>query len=102
MSPTADTPLATAIPRHRNTAHYGTGPDERLVPLAEVMFLLGYGRTSIYELIKLEKFSRPVKGGVGDSSRWPLGEIREFLRNAVAARGVPKQSPAGAGAPIAL
>jgi prophage regulatory protein len=96
MSLTTDTPSAAATPRRRDTSHYGTGPDDRLIPLREVMALLGYGRTSVYALIKAGTFPSPVKTGIGDSSRWPLGEVRQFIAKAMAARGAPKQPSAGA------
>jgi predicted DNA-binding transcriptional regulator AlpA len=90
MSLSADTSTTTAIPRRRDVSLYGQGPDDRLIPLREVLALLGCGRTSAYALIKLGKLSKPVKSGVGDSSRWVLGEIRQFVRDAIAARGAPK------------
>lgn len=58
----------------------------RLVPLREVMARIGYKRTTIYTLIKNGTFPRPVKAGVGKSSRWVLSEIERYVAKAVAAR----------------
>jgi predicted DNA-binding transcriptional regulator AlpA len=73
-------------PRSRDTSHYGTGPDDRLIRLSEVEHLVGYGATSIYAKIKIGVFPAPVKPSARDSSRWVLGEIRKFNAEAIAAR----------------
>lgn len=86
MIPTAETPAHSPARRHRDTSLYGAGPDDRLIKLDEVKALTSYGATSIYAKIKLGIFPKPVKPGVADSSRWVLGEIRQFITDAITAR----------------
>jgi predicted DNA-binding transcriptional regulator AlpA len=89
MIPTAETSSQTPARRtHRllDTSSYGLGPPDRLIPLREAKALTGYGATSIYAKIKLGIFPKPVKPGAADSSRWVLGEIRQFIADAIAAR----------------
>jgi prophage regulatory protein len=69
-----------------------------LIPLREVMRRVGYQRTAVYALIKRGAFPRPVKAGVGKSSRWVLSEVERYIADAVAARDAPlprtrKRSP---------
>jgi predicted DNA-binding transcriptional regulator AlpA len=51
---------------------------DRLVPLTEVMRLLGLGRTSVYSLVAAGKLSKPVHA-VSRKSSWPESEIRGFI-----------------------
>jgi prophage regulatory protein len=85
MSRTAETSPSPAS-RRRDTSFYGQGPDDRLIKLHEVMSLTGYCRTTIYTKVKTRDFPAPVKLGATSGSRWPLGEIRKFNADAIAAR----------------
>lgn len=51
---------------------------DRLVPLSEVMRLLGLGRTSVYSLVATGKLSKPVRA-VSRKAAWPESEIREYI-----------------------
>ena len=51
---------------------------DRLVPLAEVMRLLGVGRTSVYGLVASGKLSKPVHA-VTRKASWPESEIRTYI-----------------------
>jgi predicted DNA-binding transcriptional regulator AlpA len=66
----------------------------RLIGLAEVMTRSGYRRTTVYKLIGLGAFPKPVKPGLGDSSRWVLGEVKAFVEAAIAARDATPRPPA--------
>jgi predicted DNA-binding transcriptional regulator AlpA len=85
MSATA-MPLSPPAHRQRDTSLYGMGSDDRLIKLHEVKALTSYGATSIYAKIKQNVFPAPVKPCAGDSSRWVLGEIRQFNAKAIAER----------------
>jgi predicted DNA-binding transcriptional regulator AlpA len=54
---------------------------DRLVPLQEVMHMLGLGRTTIYKLVELSKLPKPIKTGGGKSAKilWPESEINAFI-----------------------
>jgi prophage regulatory protein len=82
----ADTPPQTPTARRKDATLFGVGPDDRLIRLSEVEHLVGYGPTSIYAKIKVGVFPKPVKAGTADSSRWVLGEVRQFVATAIAAR----------------
>jgi predicted DNA-binding transcriptional regulator AlpA len=85
MPVTAKSP-SPPVPRQRDTSLYGTGSDDRLIKLHEVKALTSYGATSIYAKIKQGVFPAPVKPCAGDSSRWVLGEIRQFNAKAIEER----------------
>lgn len=48
-----------------------------LLTLAEVLNLLGVGKTKIYGEIQKGTFPPPVK--IGSCSRWPAPEVRELI-----------------------
>jgi predicted DNA-binding transcriptional regulator AlpA len=56
---------------------FPTLPDEALINLRVVCALLGRSPASIWRDIEMKRFSAPVK--VGHSTRWRVGEIREYL-----------------------
>lgn len=49
-----------------------------LISIQQVIDQTGVGRTTIYALIKLDDFPRPVK--VGNASRWVQEEISDWIR----------------------
>ncbi len=51
---------------------------DRLVPLVEVMRLLGVGRTSVYGLVASGKLTKPVHA-VSRKASWPESEIRAYI-----------------------
>ncbi|MFG6417244.1 AlpA family phage regulatory protein [Roseateles sp. DC23W] len=64
-------------------------PRHNLLRLAEVMRRTAIGRTSIYQMIKLNTFPRPVK--VGSASLWIDVEISDWITQLMAARGQSSQ-----------
>lgn len=50
---------------------------DRLLKLAQVMDIVGLGRSMIYRLIRNGEFPRPFKPG-GYSSRWSESEVRAW------------------------
>ena len=63
------------------TAH----SEDRLIAIAEVMAVVGFGKTIIYRWIKLGTFPPPCHPG-GASSRWSEAEVREWMRVQLAER----------------
>ena len=51
---------------------------DRLVPLVEVMHILGIGRTSVYSLVAAGKLSKPVHA-VAKKASWPESELRAYI-----------------------
>ena len=51
---------------------------ERLLPLGEVLNRLGVGRSTVYQLVKDGKLSRPAKPSAKKSC-WPESEISDFI-----------------------
>lgn len=56
----------------------------RLLKIAEVKEITGFGHAYLYELIALNQFVRPVK--IGRASRWPSDEVQNWIDQRVAAR----------------
>ncbi len=81
MNPTTSPPA-----RHRDVSSYGVGPDNRLIEIRELSFLVGYAPSSIYTMIGRGKLPQPLKVGPGGSNRWTLGDARKLVAAAVAAR----------------
>lgn len=50
---------------------------ERLLPLPEVESMTGFKSSFIYQLIKEEKFPKPIK--IGSASRWRETEIQQWI-----------------------
>ncbi len=50
---------------------------DRLIPIADVTYIVGRSRASIYRDIKAGTFPRSVK--VGQSARWQMPEIQQFV-----------------------
>ena len=51
--------------------------NDRLIPIAEVTYIVGRSRASIYRDIKAGTFPRSVKAG--QSARWRMSEIQQFV-----------------------
>ena len=51
--------------------------EERLLPIKEVVKIVGFKKSTIYKFIKEGKFPEPVK--IGTSSRWKLSSIRKWM-----------------------
>jgi predicted DNA-binding transcriptional regulator AlpA len=95
MNPNTETRSHSKTSRPRDTSLYGLGTDDRLIKLNEVKALTGYGATSIYNKIKHGLFPAPVKLDMIGGSRWPLGEIRQFNADAIAARDHGRETVSG-------
>lgn len=67
------------------TAPVDYGFDDRLLPIAAVMELVGFKRTYIYRLIRESDFPKPCKPG-GVSSRWSEREVKEWKDRQLAER----------------
>ncbi len=65
-------------------------PHERLLPLPEVKSRTGFGSSFIYQLIKEEKFPKPVK--IGSASRWRESEIQQWIRDQIEGSTLGKQA----------
>lgn len=59
--------------------------NDRLIPLPEVMSIVGYGKTIIYKWIKQRTFPEPCHPG-GSSSRWSEAEVRQWQSEQLARR----------------
>ena len=53
--------------------------DQALLRLPEVMRLTGYGRSSVYALIKQAKFPASVRLAGGGAVAWRSAEIRAWI-----------------------
>jgi prophage regulatory protein len=56
----------------------------RLLPLSAILAEFGLHKTTVYGLIKQNRFPRPIK--VGGSSRWLADEIEAFKAERMASR----------------
>lgn len=54
---------------------------ERLLPLPEVESRSGFKSSFIYQLIKENKFPKPVK--IGTASRWRESQVQEWIHNKI-------------------
>jgi prophage regulatory protein len=50
---------------------------DRFIPLSEVKWLTGIGKTTIYQLVSSGQFPRPIKIG-GTASRWSLRDVQKW------------------------
>ena len=53
----------------------------RLIPRRVVLSITGIGSTSLYKLISIGEFPRPVR--VGRSSRWVQTEVYEWVNETI-------------------
>lgn len=56
----------------------------RFMRVKEVMRIIGFGKTKLYELINSGRFPKPVK--VGSSSVWPESEVNVWMEEEIARR----------------
>ncbi len=54
---------------------------ERLLYLAEVEFQTGFKSSYLYQLIKGNKFPKPVK--IGAASRWRESQVQQWIRDQI-------------------
>lgn len=59
-------------------------PRHRLLRLPAVQSRTSLGRTSIYQMVKLETFPRPIK--VGGASLWIDSEVSSWIASLIATR----------------
>lgn len=59
--------------------------NDRLIPLPEVMSIIGYGKTIIYRWVREGDFPAPCHPG-GGSSRWSEAEVRQWKSEQLARR----------------
>lgn len=62
-----------------------------LIRLADVMRIVGFGKSQIYKLIGRGDFPPPVK--LGRASRWSASEVAEWVQGRIATRGPAAWSP---------
>ncbi|HEU5478475.1 MAG TPA: AlpA family phage regulatory protein [Candidatus Tumulicola sp.] len=55
-----------------------------LIRLADVMRIVGFGKSQIYKLIGRGEFPLPVK--LGRASRWSASEVAEWVQGRIATR----------------
>jgi len=72
-----------STPQHLLHPKDGQPPSqlERLLCLAEVEFQTGFKSSYLYQLIKENKFPKPVK--IGTASRWRESEIQAWIFNQI-------------------
>lgn len=58
---------------------------DRLLRLAQVVEIVGLGKTMIYRMVRERRFPQPYKPG-GAASRWSEREVREWKEQLAAAR----------------
>lgn len=59
---------------------------DRLLKLRQVMDMTGYGKTSIYNMMKVGKFPQKCKPMGSESTRWSEREVRAWIDDALQAR----------------
>jgi prophage regulatory protein len=57
---------------------------ERLLKLPQVISIIPLSKCQIYNLIKEEKFPKPLK--IGRTSLWKLTEVEEYINNLTQSR----------------
>jgi prophage regulatory protein len=60
---------------------------DRLLRIREVKKAVGLGRTTLYALIKQNRFPQPIKPTAAQASAWLESEIGEWIRQRAAERG---------------
>ena len=56
-------------------------PEAKLIKLPEVKRLVGLGKTSIYSLMKIEKFPQQVPMGIARCVFWSNLEIHKWIES---------------------
>lgn len=74
-----------STPQHHLTPKDGQPPSqlERLLYLAEVEFQTGFKSSFLYQLMKEDKFPKPVK--IGAASRWRESQVQQWIRSQIEA-----------------
>lgn len=62
---------------HKKLALFPTLPDDALIEIRVVSALLGRSASSIWRDVAKRELVAPIK--IGHSTRWRVGEIREYL-----------------------
>ena len=52
--------------------------EEKLLPLKDVISIVGFKQSTIYKFMRTRSFPKPVK--IGRSSRWRLSDINSWLK----------------------
>lgn len=85
-----------STPHHQLSPEAGQLPaipaTERLLPLPEVESRSGFKSSFIYQLIKENKFPKPVK--IGAASRWRESEVQQWIYNQIQCNAPGKSSEA--------
>jgi predicted DNA-binding transcriptional regulator AlpA len=74
-----------STPQHHLTARDEKLPaipaTEKLLPLSDVESRTGFKSSFIYQLIKENKFPKPVK--IGNASRWPESGVQQWIHDQI-------------------